>query len=103
MTPHSTLTAELVGGAGDGRTVDLPLEEFPETLDYVTSTGTVPYARVGRTAAYRPATVLGALEAPTRQKAKKAAPAAPPAPAAPAAPAPNNGTPTGKPAQPEFR
>jgi hypothetical protein len=63
VTPSSR-TAYLRGGRGDGRDVEMPLEELPELLDYVDAAGTVPYQRVGNTAEYRPATVLDKLAAP---------------------------------------
>ncbi len=67
----SPLTAYLIGGAGHGRSVDIPLEQFPQRLDFVVASGTVPYQRVGHTSEYRPATVLDKLAAPTAAPAAK--------------------------------
>ncbi len=84
MTPP--LTAHLFGGAGHGRSVDIPLERFPDRLDFVVASGTVPYQRVGYTAEYRPATVLDKLAAPvTPAAAPKKRAAAKKKPAAAAA------------------
>ncbi len=60
MTP---LTAHLIGGSGNGREVSLPLEQFPQRLDFVTGASTTLYERVGFTSQYRPVTVLDRLAA----------------------------------------
>lgn len=71
----ASLTAYLAGGTGHGRTVDLPLDSYPQLLDFVTGAGTVPYQRVGYTAEYRPCTVLDKL-APSNGVTPPATPAA---------------------------
>ncbi len=57
------LFAQLSGGAAHGRRVEMPLEALPDAIEWVTEFGRVPYQRVGHTAEYRPATVLGSLQA----------------------------------------
>jgi hypothetical protein len=68
--PGMPLLAHLTGGTGDGRTVEVPLEQLPPQVEFVTGRGTVAYERVGYTTAYRPAAVLDKLAAPAKRAAK---------------------------------